>query len=132
MMKGSVQQWAATDLSNNEKYIMPVIMDDKPTTKNSTMESVLLKLKTSVGPVTEMLHQNGSFKVIVLGLNVNVLLPDHHSKVPTKLTVLKGSVVYRDTNGNIPLFQYDELEIPVNETHSVRAIRPSLCLLTVG
>lgn len=107
-------------------------MDNHPTTKNSTIESVLLKLKSSDGPVTEMLHQNNGFKVIMLGLNVNVLLPDHHSKLPTKLTILKGSVVYRDTSGNTPLFQYDELDIPVNEIHSVRAIRPSLCLLTIG
>ncbi|SER03615.1 cupin domain-containing protein [Neolewinella agarilytica] len=107
-------------------------MNDRPTDKASTIESVLQKLKTSVGPVTEMLHNNDSFKVILLGLNVDVLLPDHHTKLPTKLTVLKGSVVYRDINGNVPLFQYDELEIPINEIHSVQAIRPSLCLLTIG
>jgi len=104
----------------------------EPTSKNSTIESVLLKLKSSDGPVTEMLHQNNGFKVIMLGLNVNVLLPDHVTKIPTKLTVLKGSVVYRDANGNTPLFQYDELNIPVDQVHSVRAIRPSLCLLTIG
>ena len=98
----------------------------------STMESVLAKMKTSVGPVMEVLQRNDHFKVVVMGLNVDVMLPDHTTSVPTKLSVLKGSVIYRDADGNIPLFQYDEMTIPLDMAHSVRAIRPSLCLLTMG
>lgn len=99
---------------------------------SSTIDGVLQKMRTSVGPVIKVLHRNDHFKVLVLGLNTDVIFPDHLTKIPARLTVLKGSVQYRDADGNIPLFPYDELEIPLNVTHSVRAIRPSICLLTMG
>ncbi len=107
-------------------------MDLQPTPEFSTIESVLSKMKTATGPVTKTLHKSASSRVVVLGLNSDVVFPDHVTKVPAKLIVLKGSVVYRDAAGNTPLFQYDELNVPLNKVHSVRAIRPSLCLLTMG
>lgn len=107
-------------------------MSERPTLADSTIERVLLKLKTATKPVTEILHQNEGFKATIVGLNPGVLLPDHTTKVPAKLTVLMGSVVYQDAAGVIPLFCFDELEIPVSEVHSVRANRRSICLLTRG
>jgi hypothetical protein len=107
-------------------------MDNQSTPQVSAIESVLAKMKTAIGPVTKVMHRSDHFKVLVLGLNADVIFPDHVTKVPTKLTVLKGSVVYRDAGGNTPLFLYDELEITMNAVHSVRAIRPSVCLLTMG
>jgi len=107
-------------------------MNNHSTATASTIERVLQKMKTAVGPVTSVLHQNDQFKVLVLGLSTDVIFPDHTTKVPAKLTVLKGSVVYRDADGNTPLFLYDDLDIAVDKVHSVRAIRPSVCLLTMG
>lgn len=107
-------------------------MNSQPTIESSTIDGVLQKMRISAGPVIKVLHRNDHFKVLVLGLNTDVIFPDHVAKIPARLTVLKGSVQYRDEDGNTPLFLYDELDIPVNVTHSVRAIRPSICLLTMG
>lgn len=107
-------------------------MNDLQHSGASTVERVLQQLKSATKPVSEVLHRNDHFQVIVLGLNADVALPDHLTKVPAKLTVLSGSVVYQDADGTTPLFCYDEMAIPLNVTHSVRATRRSICLLTRG
>jgi hypothetical protein len=107
-------------------------MSKRPTPADSTIERVLLQLKTATKPVIDVLHKNDDFKVLVIGLNAGVLFPDHLTKVPAKLTVLMGSVVYQDATGSVPLFCFDELEIPINKVHSVLANRRSICLLTRG
>jgi len=40
--------------------------------------------------------------------------------------------MYKEGNKEIKLLQYDEVNIPLEITHSVEAIEDSLCLLTQG
>ncbi|TXF84370.1 hypothetical protein FUA23_21160 [Neolewinella aurantiaca] len=107
-------------------------MSKYPIPADSTIEEVMLKLKSASGPVTKNLYSSNGFQVIVLGLNAGELFPDHVTKVPAKLTVLEGSVVYQDADTSVPLFCYDEIDIPVDKVHSVLANRRSICLLIRG
>jgi quercetin dioxygenase-like cupin family protein len=89
-------------------------------------------MKTATKPVIETLHRNKDLQVTMLGLNSGVSLSDHRTKVPAKLTVLSGSVIYNDVDGMTSLLRGDELAIPMNVKHSVQATRRSICLLTRG
>ena len=59
-------------------------------------------------------------------------LEDHKAKHPTKLLVLEGDLIYHLDKKDIRLKQYDEVDIPVNVTHSLGALKESIVLLTQG
>ncbi|MCX8211315.1 MAG: hypothetical protein OTI34_09725 [Lewinella sp.] len=107
-------------------------MSNRNNTSTSIIEQVLFKIKTATKPVIETLHRNEDLQVTMLGLNSGVSLSDHRTKVPAKLTVLSGSVIYNDVDGMTSLLRGDELAIPMNVKHSVQATRRSICLLTRG
>jgi quercetin dioxygenase-like cupin family protein len=107
-------------------------MSDQNNNSASIIKRIQAKIKTATKPVTETLHRNEDFQVIMVGLNSGVSLPRFQTKVPAKITVLSGSVTYHDAEDITPLFSGDELDIPVNVTHSVRATERSICLLTRG
>lgn len=97
-----------------------------------TIQEVKEKLKTTTGPVARALHQGHGFKVLVMGFNKGMILKDHKAHIRSKLTVLEGAVVYREADREIRLDQYQEVDIPVEVTHGVEALKDSLCLLTQG
>jgi|GEM_PF-420487 quercetin dioxygenase-like cupin family protein len=107
-------------------------MSNRNDTSTSIIKQVLFKIKTATKPVIETLHRNEDLQVTMLGLNSGVSLSDHRTKVPAKLTVLSGSVIYNDVDGMTSLLRGDELAIPMNVKHSVQATRRSICLLTRG
>ncbi|NJC26970.1 cupin domain-containing protein [Neolewinella antarctica] len=108
------------------------MMNNIVTLQPSSISSVMLRMKTARGLVTEIMHKTDHSKVIVIGLNADVMMRDHVSRVPAKLLVLSGSVMYRDADKSVPLFQYDELTIPIDVLHSLRGIRRGVCLLLMG
>lgn len=98
----------------------------------TTITSIILDLKTSSHPVAKALHKGAYFKVLILGFNKGMILADHKAHIISKLTVLNGSVIYKEGDKVLNLMQYDEVDIPIEIIHSVEAIEDSLCLLTQG
>ena len=96
------------------------------------LKEIKESLKTSSHPVARALHKGEHFKVIALGMNKGMVLKEHKAQLPTKLFVLEGSVMYHEGDKKESLLPYDEIQIPVNVTHSVEAISDCLCLLTQG
>lgn len=70
--------------------------------------------------------------MLLFGFNKEMKLEDHTAKHPTKLLVLEGDVIYHQDRKDTRLKQFDEINIPVNVTHSVGALQDSIVLLTQG
>ncbi len=97
-----------------------------------TINEVKAKLETTSHPIAKSLHQGPSFKVLILGFKKGMILKEHKTHKKSKLTVLEGFVVYKEESRIVELAQYEEIEIPIEITHSVEALEASLCLLTQG
>jgi quercetin dioxygenase-like cupin family protein len=96
------------------------------------IKSIVEELKSATHPVAKALHKGTNFKVLVIGFNEGMVLKDHKAHIPSKLTVIKGNVLYREDGKETVMHLYDEVEIPVDIIHSVSAIEDSLCILTQG
>ena len=97
-----------------------------------TIKDIKLKLKTSNNPVAKSLHRGLGFKTLVIGFKKGMILKEHKAHLKSKLTVLEGAVIYKEEHRIIELEQYDEVEIPIELTHSVEAKEDSLCIVTQG
>ena len=97
-----------------------------------TIKEVKEKLRTSNHPVAQSLHHGIGFKVLIMGFKKGMILTKHKAHIQSKLTVLEGSVIYKEENRVMELGQYEEIEIPIELTHSVEALTDSLCILTQG
>lgn len=109
-----------------------VLDDSERKFRTMIIKEIKEKLKTSKGPVALSLHQGSGFKTLVMGFNKGMVLKEHKAHVKSKLTILEGAVVYQEQDRKITLQQYEEVDIPVEETHWVEALEDSLCLLTQG
>ncbi len=49
-------------------------------------------------------------------------LKEHEAHLPSKLTVISGQVIYRESTREVKLNIFDEVEIAVKIKHSVEAI----------
>jgi quercetin dioxygenase-like cupin family protein len=94
--------------------------------------ALLEQLETSAHPVAKAIHSGHNFKVLALGFKKGMILKEHQAHLPAKLTVLYGSVVYREADKEVRLSRYGMTDIPVDVIHSVEATEDSLCLLTQG
>jgi len=97
-----------------------------------TIKSILEQLKSGGHPIAKVLHKGEHFKVLVIGFKSGMRLKDHKAHCTSKLTVISGCLFYRECERNIKLETFDEIDIPVNVSHSVEAIEDSLCILTQG
>lgn len=97
-----------------------------------TIKKIKEELKSASSPVAKSLHHGSGFKVLIMGFNTGMILTDHKAHLKSKLTVLEGAVIYKEESRVVELRQYDEVEIPVEITHSVEALEDSLCILTQG
>lgn len=96
------------------------------------LKSLLQELQTATKPVVKPLRAGKDFRVLAIGFNTGAVLAEHTTTRPTRLFVIKGSVVYREGDKSHLLNVYEDYEIPVNVRHSVEATADSLCLLTQG
>jgi quercetin dioxygenase-like cupin family protein len=96
------------------------------------IKEVMAQLESAIQPVTKILHKAENFKVIVIGFKNGMVLKEHKTTLPAKLTVLSGQVLYKQSDRSIELNKFDEIEIPLNIPHSVEAREDSICLLTQG
>jgi len=97
-----------------------------------TIKDIKEELKTSKHAVTKSLHHGSGFRVLLMGFNKGMILKEHKAHIQSKLTVIEGNVIYKEENRDVVLKQYDEVEIPLEITHSVEATEDSLCILTQG
>ena len=97
-----------------------------------TIKEVKEQLKGSNHPVAKSLHHGDNFKFLIVGFNKGMILKEHKAHITSKLTVLEGAVIYKEESRIVELSQYDEVEIPIEVTHSVEATQDSLCILTQG
>lgn len=97
-----------------------------------TIADILSELDQSEHPVARALHKHDHFKVLFIGFKKGMRLAEHTTKFPAKITVLQGSITYKEPTYNVTLNKYDERAIPVDVIHSVEALEDSLCLLTQG
>ncbi len=97
-----------------------------------TIKEVLQQLETADHPVAKALHKGDHFKVLVIGFKSGMTLKEHEAHLPSKLTVISGQVIYKESAREVKLNIFDEVEISVHTKHSVEAIENSLCLLTQG
>ncbi|MCM5662987.1 cupin domain-containing protein [Galbibacter mesophilus] len=96
------------------------------------LQEIKSKLDEAKHPVAKSIHQGTNFKVLGIGFKKGMVLKEHKANITSKLTVLEGSVVYKEGDKNITLERYEVVDIPVDVLHSVEAIEDSLCLLTQG
>ncbi|MFI5159799.1 MAG: hypothetical protein ACHQHN_00910 [Sphingobacteriales bacterium] len=93
------------------------------------IQDVLAALKDASGPVVKVLVKGNGGKVIVLGFRKGMVLKEHKTGLNTRLVVIDGQISYFSANGMVTLNKFDELDIPVNEPHSVQALADSICFL---
>ncbi len=96
------------------------------------IKDILTQIETAVHPVAKAIHKGEHFKVLAIGFKKGMILKEHTTALPAKLTVLFGEVLYKEGVIEKTLLQYDETEIPVGNVHSVECIEDALCLLTQG
>ena len=97
-----------------------------------TIKEIIQQLETADHPVAKALHKGDHFKVLVIGFKSGMKLKEHEAHLPSKLTVISGQVIYRESTREVKLNIFDEVEIAVNIKHSVEATEDSICLLTQG
>lgn len=96
------------------------------------IKELLQQLAASSNPVAKPLHKTEHCKVIAIGFKKGMILKEHKTALPAKLTVLYGSVLYKEGQVIKALLQYDETEIPENVIHSVECTEDALCILIQG
>ena len=96
------------------------------------IKEAIAELELRSDPVVKLLHKGTAFKVIVLAFKNGMILKEHKTSVPTKLTVMSGKVNYIGATWNKIIDKYEELDIPLEEIHAVEALEDSLCILIQG
>lgn len=96
------------------------------------IQEVLQQLENSTTPVVKVLQRGGHFKVLVLGFKKGMILKEHQTNTTTKLVIIEGSIVYRKADDSVNMNKFDEIDIPINEPHSVEAQEDSICFLIQG
>lgn len=88
-------------------------------------------LESKSGPVAKQLYKNQMTKILAIAFKKNMILKEHKAPGITKLFVLKGQVEYNSSEQSVLLDIYDEMNIPLEELHTVRALEDSLILLMI-
>ncbi len=96
------------------------------------IKEAIAELESKGNPVAKLMHTGVAFKVIILAFKKGMSLKEHKTSVPTKLTVINGNVKYSSDNLIRTIDTYEELEIPLEEIHSIEALEDSLCILIQG
>lgn len=70
-------------------------------------------------PAIFKIHHTDKINFFAVGLLKSQLLKKHSTKVPTLLTVLKGSIEFYINDDKLILNQFDTYQIPVTIEHEV-------------
>jgi hypothetical protein len=93
------------------------------------IQDVVTALENAAGPIVKVLVKGAVGKVLALGLKKGMVLKEHQTGVNTRLVVIDGQINYFSAQGTVTMNKFDELDIPVNEPHSVVALKDSICFL---
>jgi quercetin dioxygenase-like cupin family protein len=96
------------------------------------IKDIFQQLESSDHPVAKAIHKGENFKVLALVFKKGMILKEHKTSLTAKLTILQGSVIYKQGEILKALEQYDETDIPAGAIHSVECTNDALCLLTQG
>jgi quercetin dioxygenase-like cupin family protein len=96
------------------------------------IKEAIAELELKGNPVAKLMHTGVAFKVIVLAFKKDMILKEHKTSIPIKLIVIDGKIKFMGTNTQKIIDKYEELEIPIEEIHSIEAFEDSLCLLIQG
>jgi quercetin dioxygenase-like cupin family protein len=97
-----------------------------------TINDAVTELESKSHPVSKLLHTSHSVKILVIAFKNTMILKEHKTTIYAKLIVLKGKINYCANAIKKIMGEFDEHEIPINETHSVEALEDSICLLIQG
>ncbi|MDX2063548.1 MAG: hypothetical protein SFY70_10845 [Bacteroidia bacterium] len=81
-------------------------------------------------PVAKSLHSGEGFNLVAFAFGEGMELKDHAAKWPSRLTVLRGAVVYSEARRTVNLSALETVDIPAGVVHWVLALEKSLCLLS--
>lgn len=98
----------------------------------SIIKQALAELETKTNPVAKVLHKATDSKAIIMVFKKDMILKEHKSALPAKLTIFKGAVSFVMLGETTILNQYDTMDIPMNEVHAVTALEDTVALLTQG
>ena len=96
------------------------------------IKEALAEVESKTHPVARILHKGDMFKVMIIAFKKDMILREHKTHLPATITVMKGKVNYRTSDSFTTVEEYDNFQIPVNETHSIEALEDSICLLVQG
>lgn len=71
-------------------------------------------------------------KVMIITFKKDMILKEHQTHLPAVITVLEGKVNYRNQDSVTTIDEYDNFQIPDLESHSIEALKDSICLLSQG
>lgn len=95
------------------------------------LKQMMEDLESKSGPIAKQLYKNQMTKVLAIAFKKNMILKEHKAPGLTRLFVMAGKIEYRSNPQTLILNEYDEMEIPLDEVHSVYAIEDSLITLIV-
>jgi quercetin dioxygenase-like cupin family protein len=98
----------------------------------SIIKQALAELETKNNPVAKVLHKAADSKAIIMVFKKGMMLKEHKSALPAKLTIFNGAVSFVMLGETTILNQYDTMDIPMNEVHAVTALEDTVALLTQG
>ena len=96
------------------------------------IKKILAELGATDRPISKIIKAGDSFKSMAIGMKKGVIWRDHKAVMPTKLMVMEGRVTYVKGEKIIKLEKFDDLDIPVNIIHSLKAVEDSICILIQG
>ena len=96
------------------------------------IKEALTEVELKNHPVARILHKGDMFKVMAIAFQKDMILKEHKTHLPATLTVIKGKVNYRTADSITAIEEYDNFQIPINETHSIEALEDSICILIQG
>lgn len=96
------------------------------------IQEIINLMPSSDKVITRILRKYDQNRIIAIGLNKGLILPDHISSVPALLIPIQGKVYFRSEVLSIEVQTFDELEIPINVIHSLEAVEDSVCILIKG
>ncbi len=96
------------------------------------IQEIVTEVESKTNPVVKVLHKGDMFKVVVMAFKKDMILKEHQTHLPATITVMKGKVNYHTQDSITTIYEYDDFQIPVRESHSIEALEDSLCLLVQG
>ena len=96
------------------------------------IQEIQEKLMSASKPVAKLYYKSGDVKTIFIGFKKDMVLDQHKTHLPARLTVITGKVTYVQAGESTPLNQYEYKDIPVDIMHEVHADEDSLCMLIQG